>query len=150
MQVAINLQSVPCKDEQGALNTVKSFLSGIDMGNFELGAAVLADKLTADYSSLFGVEDVTHSKSGLIKKYQKFLSHFDQVTHELSGYNIKVENHIAHMVTQVRATHWQGHALWAITGTYRFTLDKVGDDFVISHIVLDVAGESGSRQLFND
>ena len=112
----------------------------IDTLDWDGVRSVLADRLTTDYSSLFGGSPVEQSGDELVEQWRALLPGFTATQHLLGPVRVSGSSARAH----VRACHCVGEARWIVAGHYRATIT---DDGRISALVLDTYYQDGDLDL---
>jgi hypothetical protein len=101
--------------------------------------AVLADRLTTDYTSLFGGSVVDQTGDELVEQWQGLLPGFTATQHLLGPVQVSGSSVRAH----VRATHCLDDARWIVAGHYR----AVVEDGRITALTLDTYFQDGDPSL---
>ena len=112
----------------------------IDTLDWDGVRAVLADRLTTDYTSLFGGSPVEQTGDELVDQWRALLPGFTATQHLLGPVRVSGSSVRAH----VRACHCVDEARWIVAGHYRAT---VTDDGRISALVLDTYYQDGDLDL---
>lgn len=139
------------KDEAIIRSNIQSFSTMADQGAFEYLGRLFAPQVTVDYTSLFGGEAAPVERTDLMKQWAAFLPGFDATYHDLSNLRVDVNGSSASASADITASHWLGDdGFWAVVGNYEFTLQKSGDNWVITSVTLNSQSESGSRDILGE
>lgn len=112
----------------------------IDTLDWDGVRSVLADRISTDYTSLFGGSPVEQSGDELVEQWRALLPGFTATQHLLGPVRVSGSSARAH----VRACHCVDEARWIVAGHYRATLS---DDGRISVLVLDTYYQDGDLDL---
>lgn len=112
----------------------------IDALDWDGVRSVLADRLTTDYTSLFGGSPVEQTGDELVAQWQGLLPGFTATQHLLGPVRVSGSSARAY----VRACHCLDEARWIVAGHYRATIT---DDGRISALVLDTYYQDGDLDL---
>lgn len=112
----------------------------IDVLDWDGVRAVLADRVTTDYTSLFGGSPVEQTGDELVAQWRALLPGFTATQHLLGPVRVSGSSARAH----VRACHYVDEARWIVAGHYRATIT---DDGRISALVLDTYYQDGDLAL---
>ena len=112
----------------------------IDTLDWDGVRAVLADRLTTDYTSLFGGEPQQQTGDELVEQWKALLPGFTATQHLLGPVRVSGSSARAH----VRACHCLDDARWIVAGHYRATLT---DDGRICALTLDTYYQDGDPSL---
>ncbi|QIA63070.1 nuclear transport factor 2 family protein [Vibrio astriarenae] len=142
------LAAVMTQDEAKVRSNVQGFSALADQGAFEYLGRLFASEVTVDYTSLWGGEPATVSNVELMQQWAGFLPGFDTTFHELEAPMVTVQGSTATANVNFTARHWLGESgFWSVSGSYDFTLSKVGEDWVIEALKLNLEDETGSRDV---
>ena len=137
------------KDEQAAKirTVIESITVMVDLRRFDLLDQFYADKITADYSSLWGTEPRELAREEIGNAWAGFIPGFDTTRHEITNIKVRIDGQYASAKADVTASHWLDDESWIIGGVYSFELEKVSSDWVVSYWRFDLETESGDRSL---
>ncbi|WP_040778674.1 nuclear transport factor 2 family protein [Nocardia pneumoniae] len=114
-------------------------------------AAVFADQVRLDYTSLTGGEPVTLTPAQIVAAWQDTLGGLEATQHLLGNHLVTVDGDRAVCTASFQATHRRsealGASLWTLGGTYRFDLVRIGVDWRISGVVMTAMWGDGNRGL---
>ena len=117
----------------------------VDIQDWAGLAGCFADRLTLDYTSLWGGEAREISRDGLIGQWQGLLPGFDATCHELGPVAVSVRGDQAE--APVSASHLLDGQAWIVRGRYSCRLSRDGEGWRISHLEYANESESGDRAL---
>jgi hypothetical protein len=89
---------------------------------------VFHDKVTVDYTSLFGGEVETLPSSELVARWKTALPGFESTQHLLGSHHVEIDKDTAKAIVHVRANHFlpntMGGDTWVVGGTYYYELTR--------------------------
>jgi hypothetical protein len=111
---------------------------------------LFADKVTADYVSLFGGSPVEQAADSLIEMWRANLSTVT-TQHLLGPIDAQVSSDKARAACHVRALHYAAKAKsgteWEVLGHYLFELARIGGAYRITKMTLETFHQIGNRSL---
>lgn len=134
-------------DRSAITNTVIGMLHAIDSRNWDAVRAAFAERVTTDYTSLFGGEPQTQPADSVVGGWANFLPGFDATQHLAGPLVVDVEGDTAQARCAVTGTHRIGDAFWTVGGHYQIRLVKENGEWHITHLTLDTAYQDGDRSL---
>ncbi|HEY8474353.1 MAG TPA: nuclear transport factor 2 family protein [Natronosporangium sp.] len=141
--------------EQSISDVVTRLLHAVDDLDWDTVGAVLAERVTLDYTSLWGGEPQQLAGDAVVAAWQQLLPGFDATQH-LTGPIVvtAADDHGASCTTTVRGYHTlveDGQTgVWMVAGRYHISLTRApgaGSPWRISGITLHVSYEEGERTL---
>jgi hypothetical protein len=145
---AIQLSAI---DVQSITQTVTGVGLYSDLRDWNQVAQLLADEVTFDYTSLFGGEVATNSRSDMVGQMRATLQGFDATQHLIG--NVQVTVSTAEEVTalsHVRATHWIGERFWIVGGVYSHRLVGAPGGWKVTYMRFQRLYEEGNRAALRD
>ncbi len=137
------------KIDTAALKTVIESVGTLaDRGDFTGLEKLFAPEVMVDYSSLTGQPAELMSPQVLMTQWAGVLPGFDRTRHALSRIQVRINGAEAAGTAQVVAGHWIGDAYWEVNGSYDYRFAKGGEGWRITAITLNLASETGSRDVF--
>ncbi|MEV0150680.1 MULTISPECIES: nuclear transport factor 2 family protein [unclassified Nonomuraea] len=117
-----------------------------DRREWELLRGLFADKVLLDYTSLSGGEPATLAPAEIVKGWQSALGAYKATQHLLGNHLVTIDGDAALCTASFQATHRKpDDTLWTLGGSYRFTLERTGDGWRITSVVMTAAWSDGSR-----
>lgn len=112
---------------------------------------VFHDKVTVDYTSLFGGEVETLTSAQLIARWKTVLPGFDSTQHLLGSYFVEIEKDTAKATAHVRANHFLANTMggdtWVVGGTYFYELVRTDAGWRIRSSRLAMSYVEGNQHL---
>jgi hypothetical protein len=140
-------------DVTRAADTFTRMLHAIDAKDWEGVREAFANRLTMDYSSLFGVPSATVDADAQVAEWRAFASAFD-VTQHITGPIIvgpDADGAMAQAQTHVRAYHHikgaAGGDVWMVAGHYTVRLLLTDQAWKIVGITLQVLYQEGNTAI---
>lgn len=119
----------------------------VDIRAFDAIPQLFADRVTVDYTSLFGGDPQELSGDELVAGWRALVPGFDATWHQLSSIEINLlDDQNASAGCAVDARHWLDGALWRPRGHYSFALSKT-ESWRVTAMRLNVEEELGDRSL---
>jgi hypothetical protein len=122
-----------------AADAVVTFFHDVDRRDWEAIRAGLADRVSTDYTSLFGGEPEELTADALVERWRGLLPGFDATQHLLGPLVVRGDR----AECNVRAYHRLGDRVWLVAGRYTLTLR----DGRLAGIVLHTAYQDGDTGL---
>lgn len=124
---------------------------GVDQRNWELASQSFAPEVLLDYSSMGGGAAQTLSPQKIMASWQAVLPGFEYTHHQLGNFLIQMSGEIAQVSCYGTATHYLSEQaeqeVWAVIGTYDFTLQKDAEQWKIHQMKFNFKYQSGNTQL---
>jgi len=134
-----------------AADTFTSMLHAIDAKDWETVRMAFADRMTMDYSSLFGVPSATVDGDAQVAEWRAFASAFDVTQHLTGPIVLTPSSDGATAQTHVRAYHRikgaPGGDIWMVAGHYTVRLMPVQGIWKIAGITLTVFYQEGNAAI---
>ncbi len=115
---------------------------------------LFADRVTTDYTSLFGGEIQTQGGDELIAGWRGVLTPVKATQHLLGPIDVEVRGEAASAQCHVRGYHYApgatGGAEWMVAGHYLFELTKNGGLWVITGMTLQASYQTGNTKLLQE
>ncbi|MEM7168627.1 MAG: nuclear transport factor 2 family protein [Pseudomonadota bacterium] len=128
--------------------TLTDIAAGADRHDWERVRGAFADRVTSDYSSLWGGEPVTQTADELVAAWAGFLPGFDTTHHMVTNHTItSMTGTSATAEADFTATHRLDDGLWVLGGRYTYDLEKHNDRWVVSSMTMTALWETGDRGL---
>lgn len=135
-------------DVAAITSIVESVATLADRGEFDALERLYAPEVRVDYTSLAGGEPEVKSASALMSQWAAVLPGFDRTRHAISNVKVALNGSAATATANVIADHWVGQQHWQVSGRYDYALARDGRDWKITAHKFTVAGEKGSRDVF--
>lgn len=136
------------EDRVAIVDTITDIAAGADRRDWQRVRGAFADRVTLDYTSLFGGEPQTSSGSEVVDQWSAFLPGFDATQHLVTNYTIKsVDGERAAAEADFQAAHRIGSVMWVLMGRYSYDLVEVDGEWKVSRLVMTWTHETGDRDL---
>ncbi|MGW5110095.1 nuclear transport factor 2 family protein [Nocardia sp. NPDC004123] len=111
--------------------------------------SLLADSVTLDFSSLWGGEAETVSRTELVRRWRDMGESLDATQHLITGILAEIDGERATVTTNLVATHRRstttGGPLWVVGGVYRFGLLATATSWAINELALRATWVDGNQ-----
>lgn len=134
-------------DQAHARATVAAMTALVDIQDWQALERCFADRLTLDYTSLWGGEAQDVSRDELLGQWQGLLPGFDATWHELGPVAISVQGDRANAEAPVSGTHLLGGKAWIVEGRYSCGLVRESGEWRIASLAYANENETGDRAL---
>jgi fermentation-respiration switch protein FrsA (DUF1100 family) len=121
-------------DRQAITDTITSLLHAIDRRDWTAIAAILAEQIRTDYTSLFGGSIQIQPAHELIAAWRTLLPGFDATQHLTGPIVTDVSGDTARAHCAATGVHCIGREHWTVSGHYDMELARTGSKWRISAI----------------
>lgn len=145
-------------DAAGAVEPVRravtQLLHAVDGRRWDEAAALLADEVTTDYTSLFGGAPQQQAGRALVEGWRGVLSPLQATQHLLGPIDVEVRGTSARAECHVRGYHFAPGARsgdeWMVAGHYVMTLVHRDGRWRVAGITLETSYQTGNRKLLEE
>lgn len=114
-------------------------------------AAVFAERVDLDYTSLTGGEPARLGPAEIVAGWQAGLGGLDATQHLVSNHLVEVDGDRAAATAQFQAVHVlatpHGDPTWTLGGHYRFGLVRVEKEWRIDAVTMTATWATGNQQI---
>ncbi|NER80484.1 MAG: hypothetical protein F6K42_13085 [Leptolyngbya sp. SIO1D8] len=132
-------------DEAAIAVIVNSVATFADQGDFLSIEKLYAEEIQVDYTSLWGGEVQTYTPASLMTAWAGVLPGFDQTYHDISNIEVTITGDRAMATADVTADHYLDEGYWQVAGQYEYRFVKQADQWLITHMTLNLTDEVGDR-----
>lgn len=141
-------QAPSVEDRLHMTDAVTSIAAGADRHDWSRVRAAFADKVTLDYTSLWGGKAETKDADDIIAQWSSFLPGFDQTLHLVTNHTVKsFDGNAATLEADFQAAHRIGDEHWVLMGHYTYGLEKSGKRWRVNSLTMEWTHETGDRGL---
>lgn len=115
-------------DQAKARAPIAAMAALVDLQDWDRLERCFADRLTVDYTSLWGGEPQEMGRGELLEQWKGLLPGFDATQHELGPISVYVEGDEARADAPVSGTHLLDGSAWMVEGRYHCRLLREADD----------------------
>lgn len=145
---AARAETISLDDRMAIITTITDIAAGADRHQWDRVRGAFADRVTLDYTSLWGGEASTQSADEVVTQWSGFLPGFDKTLHLVTNHTIlEGTGTTAVAEADFQAVHSIDHNMWILMGHYRYDLTKVDGAWKVSRLVMTHTHESGDRGL---
>jgi len=126
---------------------IESITTLVDLRRFDLLDQFYAEEVIADYSSLWGNEPRTLTRSEVGPGWAGFIPGFDTTRHDISNIRVDISGANANASADVIASHWLDSELWVIEGHYTYEFVRIAENWLVESWVFVLESEAGDRGL---
>lgn len=124
----------------------KLFLSA-DERDWETTLGIFDEVVLLDYTSMTGGEPAMLNREDIIAAWKSFLPGFDSTDHQLSDFDVKIEDDLAQAMFFGHAEHFIGDEIWIVEGDYETELVRKNDGWLINKLKFDLSKQDGNLEL---
>ncbi|MDH6216885.1 nuclear transport factor 2 family protein [Streptomyces pseudovenezuelae] len=139
------------EDRLDVIETCTRMLWYVDLRRWDALPAVLAEKVTLDYTSLNGGTPVTLPADRIIADWAAGLGHLRATQHLIGNQIAEVDGDTAVLTAHFQATHLlpnpYGAPTWTLGGRYRFDLTRATAGWRIAGVVMTTLWADGNQQI---
>ncbi|MGI5453378.1 nuclear transport factor 2 family protein [Streptomyces sp. CA-249302] len=139
------------EDRLDAIETCTRMLWLVDLRQWDALPALLAEKVTLDYTSLFGGQPSTSTPDRIIADWRAGLGHLEATQHMIGNQIAEVRGDEAVVTAHFQATHLlpdaHGGPTWTLGGRYRFDLARGAAGWRIAGVVMTALWADGNQQI---
>ena len=136
------------EEELQIIEIMTDVSAGADRHDWTRVRDAMADKITTDYTGLWGGEPVTQSADDLVAGWAAFLPGFDITQHMITGHTVSfVDTQTATGQSDFQATHRIGEDYWVLGGKYEYSFIRKEGRWLLSSLTMIPSWETGDRGL---
>lgn len=141
-------QQPTVEDRLAMIDAATAIAAGADRHDWPRVRAAFGDRVTLDYTSLWGGEPTTQAADEVVAAWSSFLPGFDTTQHLVANHTVlEIDGDSARMEADFQATHRIEEEIWVLQGRYAYDLAKVGGTWKVRGMVMTSTGETGDRGL---
>ena len=145
---ATRAETISLDDRMAIITTITDIAAGADRHQWDRVRSAFADRVTLDYTSLWGGEASTQSADEIIAQWSGFLPGFDKTLHLVTNHAIlESTDTTAVAEADFQAIHRIDRTMWVLMGHYRYDLTRVDGAWKVSRLVMTHTHETGDRGL---
>lgn len=122
-----------------------------DRREWDRAAALFANKVLLDYTSLLGGEPTAVTPAELVASWAAVLGGYDSSQHLMTNHIVAIDGRTATCTASYQATHLLvnplGSPLWRVGGIYRFHLARSGDGWRIDELAMEILWAEGNKNI---
>ncbi|WP_086735297.1 nuclear transport factor 2 family protein [Streptomyces glaucescens] len=139
------------EDRLDVIETCTRMLWYVDLRQWDALPALLAEKVTLDYTSLFGGEPIVRTPDQVIADWSAGLGHLKATQHMIGNQIAEVRGDAAVLTAHFQATHLlpnpYGSETWTLGGRYRFDLARTTAGWRIAGVLMTALWADGNQQI---
>lgn len=141
-------ETVGVDDRMAIITAITDIAAGADRHQWDRVRSAFADRVTLDYTSLWGGEAATLTADQIVAQWSRFLPGFDKTLHLVTNHAIlEGAGTTAVAEADFQAIHRIKSNMWVLMGHYRYDLTKVDGAWKVSRLVMTHTHETGDRGL---
>lgn len=134
-------------ENNNIIEAINTIFKGADEHNWKRIESVMAETVLLDYTSFTGGEPAILTPNQITESWAGFLPGFDKTYHQLSNFNVTIDNNLAHVTYSGKANHFIGNEIWTVEGTYESELKNINDHWLVSALKFNFDNQSGNTDL---
>lgn len=146
---SLALAQAPSAEARFAMiDAVTSIAAGADRHQWDRLREAFSDRVTLDYTSLWGGEVETKAADDVVAQWSAFLPGFDNTLHLVTNHTVtSFDGQTATMQADFQAAHRIDRDHWVLSGHYRYGLERSGGQWRVHSLTMDWTHETGDRGL---
>ena len=129
------------------IQTFSAVFAGADERDWAKVQNAMAANVLLDYSSLSGNPAATLSSEKIIETWKGFLPGFDRTHHQLSEFEVEINQAVANVHCRGKADHFIGKEAWTVEGTYDGELEVKNSNWVVTKLAFHLTRQTGNTTL---
>jgi len=129
------------------IQTFSAIFTGADEHNWTKVQNAMAADVLLDYSSLSGNPAATLTSEKIIDTWKGFLPGFDRTHHQLSEFEVEIDQAISTIHCLGKADHFIGKEAWTVEGTYDAELELKNSNWVVTKLAFHLTRLTGNTTL---
>lgn len=134
-------------EKEKIISSVSEVFEGADERNWQRIQSVIAKNVLLDYTSMAGGSPGLQTPRQITDAWSAFLPGFDKTHHQLSDFNITVNEKVANAHYYGKADHFIGNEVWTVEGTYDTKLENENGKWMITSQKFNFEKQSGNTSL---
>jgi hypothetical protein len=134
-------------ENNNIIEAINTIFKGADEHNWKRIESVMAETVLLDYTSFAGGEPAVLTPNQITKIWAGFLPGFDKTHHQLSNFNVTVNNNVAHVTYSGKADHFIGNEIWTVEGTYESGLNNINGQWLVTTLKFNFEKQTGNTNL---
>lgn len=127
--------------------TITTLFLGADERNWSKVENVMSNVVLLDYTSFVGGEPLNLTPKQITESWANFLPGFDKTSHQLSDFNVVINNETAIITYTGKADHFIGSEIWTVEGTYESELKKIDNKWLVTKLKFNFGKQTGNLDL---
>ncbi len=129
------------------IQTFSSVFAGADERDWAKVQNAMAVNVLLDYSSLSGNPAASLSSEQIIETWKGFLPGFDRTHHQLSEFEVELNQAVVNIHCRGTADHFIGREVWTVECTYDAELEQANGNWVVTKLAFHLLRQSGNTAL---
>lgn len=134
-------------EKEKITTAVTAVFNGADNHDWKKIQSVMAENVILDYTSMTGGNPTSQTPEQITNTWSSYLPGFDKTKHNLSSFQINIDNEIAKVHYLGKADHFIKNEKWAVEGSYDTELKKVNNEWLITKHKFNLEKQIGNINL---
>jgi hypothetical protein len=138
-------------DKLAVTELCTTMMRHVDVRDWAAFSTVFADKVTLDFTSIYGGEPWEQTPAEITAMWSKLLNAFDATQHLLGNHLVTIDRDTAELTAAFQATHLLanpfGSPLWRLGGTYRFGVVRTPQGWRIDEVTMTATWAEGNKEV---
>ena len=134
-------------EKEKIIQSLKNLFAGADERDWQKVQSVMASSVLLDYTSMSGGNPTNQTPQQITDAWAAFLPGFDKTNHQLSGFEVSLNDNIANVHYTGKADHFIGREVWTVEGTYDSELKKESNQWLVTKHKFNFIKQSGNTDL---
>jgi hypothetical protein len=129
------------------IQAITTIFKSADEHNWKSIESVMLKTVLLDYTSFTGGEPAVLTPNQITESWAEFLPGFDKTHHQLSNFNVTINNNVAHATYSGKADHFIGNEIWTVEGNYESELNNINGQWLVSTLKFNFKKQTGNTGL---
>jgi hypothetical protein len=134
-------------EKEKIIQSIQQLFEGTDERNWQKVQRTMADSVLLDYTSMAGGKPATLSPTQITDAWAALLPGFDRTHHQLSDYQVSINESRAFVHYTGKADHYMGQEVWIVEGNYETELEKQKNQWLVTKQKFTLQKQSGNTHL---
>jgi SnoaL-like domain len=134
-------------EKEKIIQSLKNLFAGADERDWQKVQGVMATNVLLDYTSMNGGSPTTQTPQQITDAWAAFLPGFDKTHHQLSKFEVSLQDTIANVHYFGKADHFIDKEVWTVEGTYDSELKKESNHWLVTKHKFNFIKQSGNTDL---
>jgi SnoaL-like domain len=134
-------------ENQKVILSVIAIFNGADNHEWASIENGMTTNVLLDYTSFASGEPAMLTPIQITDSGAGFLPGFDKTDHQLSNFNVSINDTYAYVTCEGKADHFIDEKVWTVEGNYETELVKENDNWLVSKLKFNFSKQSGDLEL---
>lgn len=139
------------EDHLACIDLLNRYASGVDHKDWDLWSSAFGERVTWDFSSVFGEPAVERVVRDIVDQMHVMFTGFVATQHAITSHRVTLDGDRAHISAHIQADHWvapelvaDGPNVWTIIGFYEDDAVRTASGWQLVKVGLECRYQSGT------